>query len=167
MLRDHLVLTFRACNAKNYIDQKQVADSLLFKYFKPGQVVRYISGTVALPTRCSSGYVGNTFRQEPRPSKSTWGGMLWRDWIPERQLLMIYWIIHNLVDIEPEPPLMNARSNKGHNHCLSQIRARTAIFQNSFFPATVVFWNKLPQVIVDQTSLDAFKTALVSQHLAY
>ena len=40
---------------------------------------------------------------------------------------------------------------------------RTAIFQNSFFPATVVF----PQVAVDQTSLDAFKTALVSQHIAY
>ena len=80
---------------------------------------------------------------------------------------MIYRIIHNLVDIEPEPPFINARSNRGHNQRLSQIRARTAIFQNSYFPATVVFWNKLPQVIVDQTSMDAFKTALVSQHLAY
>jgi len=58
--RSYKVLAFRACNAKIYIDQKQVADSLLFKYFKPGQVVRYILGTVALPTRCSFGYVGNT-----------------------------------------------------------------------------------------------------------
>ena len=70
---------------------------------------------------------------------------------------MLFRIIHNLVDIEPDPPLINARSNRGHNQRLSQIRACIAIFQNSFFPATVVFWNKLPQVIVDQTSLDAFK----------
>ena len=28
-----------------------------------------------------------------------------------------------------------------------QIQVRTAIFQNSFFPSSVVFWNKLPQVV--------------------
>ena len=71
---------------------------------------------------------------------------------------ILFKIIYNLVDIEPDPPLINARSNRGHNQPLSQIRARTAIFQNSFFPATVVFWNKL---------LDAFQTALVIQHIAY
>ena len=80
---------------------------------------------------------------------------------------MLFRILYNLVDIEPDPPLNNARSNRRHNQRLSQIRTRTAIFQNSFFPATVVFWNKLPQVVVDQTSLNAFKTALVSQHTAY
>ena len=65
---------------------------------------------------------------------------------------MFFRILHNRVDIEPEHPLINDRSNRGHNQRLSQIRTRTAIFQNSF-PATVVFWNKLPQVVVDQTSL--------------
>ena len=80
---------------------------------------------------------------------------------------MLFRILYNLVDIEPDPPLNNARSNRRHNQRLSQIRTRTAIFQNSFFPATVVFWKKLPQVVVDQTSLNAFKTALVSQHTAY
>ena len=29
---------------------------------------------------------------------------------------------------------------------------------------TVVFWNKLPQVVVDQTSMDAFKTALLTKY---
>ena len=34
-------------------------------------------------------------------------------------------------------------------------------------PLGIEFWNKLPQVVVGQTSLYAFKTALVSQHTAY
>ena len=72
---------------------------------------------------------------------------------------LLFRIIHNLVDIEPDPPLINARSNRGHTQRLSPIQAHTAIVQNSFFTATVVFWNKLPQVVVDQTSLDAFKPA--------
>ena len=80
---------------------------------------------------------------------------------------MLFRILHNLVDIEPDPPLINVRSNRGHNQRLSQIRTRTVIFQNSFFPATVVFWNKLPQVVVGQTILNAFRTALYSQHTAY
>jgi hypothetical protein len=80
---------------------------------------------------------------------------------------MFFKIMHNLVDIIPDPPLINAKTVRGHNQRLRQIRARTSIFQNSFFPATIVLWNKLPQDVVDQTSLDAFQSALASQHINF
>ena len=80
---------------------------------------------------------------------------------------MFFKIMHNLVDIIPDPPLINAKTVRGHNQRFRQIRARTSIFQNSFFPATIVLWNKLPQDVVDQTSLDAFQSALASQHINF
>ena len=49
-----------AVSAKNYIDRKQVADRILFKYFLTRQVVGNISGTASLSSRCWAGYVGNT-----------------------------------------------------------------------------------------------------------
>ena len=41
-----------------------------------------------------------------------------------------------------------------------QIETRTVRFQNSFFPRTIVDWNKLPLKITSLSSLEEFKAAL-------
>ena len=51
---------------------------------------------------------------------------------------MLYKIKNNLVDVYPDPPLCDARTHRGHNQPFSQVRARTTIYQNSFFPDTII-----------------------------
>ena len=46
------------------------------------------------------------------------------------------------------------------SHAYDQIEARTVRFQNTFFPRTIVDWNKLPLTTTSQPSLDQFKEAL-------
>ena len=70
----------------------------------------------------------------------------------QQQKKQCFRIIHNLVDIIPDPLLINDKSNRGHTQRLSQIRART----NKIANRRVL--ESLPQVVVDQTC----KTALVS-----
>jgi hypothetical protein len=83
------------------------------------------------------------------------------------RITMFYKIIHNLVVITPDPSLVSAKTIRGHNQRFSQIRARTSIFQNSFFPATIVLWNNLPQVAVSQACLDAFQLGRTQQNIKY
>ena len=73
---------------------------------------------------------------------------------------MLYKIKHNLVDITPDPPLRNARTSRGNPEQLSQLYVQKNVYQNSFFPATIVLWNRLPQHVVEQPTLEGFQSAL-------
>ena len=73
---------------------------------------------------------------------------------------MLYKIKHNLVDITPDPPLRNARTSRGNPEQFSQLYVQKNVYQNSFFPATIVLWNRLPQHVVEQPTLEGFQSAL-------
>ena len=74
---------------------------------------------------------------------------------------MLYKITNNLVDITPNPPLRNARSStRGHHLQFTQMAAKKSIFQHSFYPVTIILWNRLPPEAVSQPTLVGFQTAL-------
>ena len=73
---------------------------------------------------------------------------------------MLYKIKHNLVDITPDPPLPNARTSRGNPEQFSQLYVQKNVYQNSFFLATIVLWNRLPQHVVEQPTLEGFQSAL-------
>ena len=73
---------------------------------------------------------------------------------------MLYKIKHNIVDITPDPPLRNARTSRGNPEQFSQLYVQKNVYQNSFFPATIVLWNRLPQHVVEQPALEGFQSAL-------
>ena len=66
----------------------------------------------------------------------------------------------NLVDITPDPPLRNARTASGNPQQYSQLPVQKSVYQNSFFPATIVLCNRLPQHVVEQPTLECFQSAL-------
>ena len=72
---------------------------------------------------------------------------------------MPYKITNNLVDCVPDPPLRKSRSSRQHSQQYTQIRCAKSVYQHSFFPASVIIWNRLPQSVVCQPSLDGFKAA--------
>ena len=73
---------------------------------------------------------------------------------------MLYKIKHNLVDVTTDPPLRNARTSRGNPQQFSQLYVQKNVYQNSFFTATIVLWNRLPQHVVEQPTLEGFQSAL-------
>ena len=81
----------------------------------------------------------------------------------QARLSMMYRITHQQVDIPAErylTPLDNR--TRGHNTRFMQIPTSFSGYHQSFFPGTIVLWNRLPQVAVSQTTLEAFQTHLAS-----
>ena len=72
---------------------------------------------------------------------------------------MLYKIKHNFVDITLDPPLRNVRTSRGNPQQISQLPVQKSVYQNSFFPATIVLWNRLPQHVVEQPTLEGFQSA--------
>ena len=78
-------------------------------------------------------------------------------------LIMLYKIIHNLVDIPSDKYLTFSNSRtRGHAHRLQVQHSRTNIHQNSFFQRGILLWNKLPAAAATAESLDEFKTLILS-----
>jgi hypothetical protein len=74
---------------------------------------------------------------------------------------MLYRIHHHLVDINPSESLYpTTSSTRGHNLQFTQLQARKSAYQHSFYPATIVLWNRLPASIVTQPTLEGFQLAL-------
>ena len=71
----------------------------------------------------------------------------------QTKLTMLYKIIHGQVDVTPDPPLTPSRSMRGNNQKFRQIRARTTVYQQTFFPSTIVLWNALPQAAAERAAL--------------
>ena len=77
------------------------------------------------------------------------------------RVTMFYRIYNNLVDISSSPPLRQSRSStRGHNHQFTQLSAKKSAYLYSFYPASIVLWNGLPQGVVSQPTLDGFQSAL-------
>ncbi|XP_072018615.1 uncharacterized protein [Amphiura filiformis] len=52
------------------------------------------------------------------------------------------------------------KTRRTHEEQYKIIRARTEVYKNSYFPATIPVWNKLPASIVTSTSSQTFKTKI-------
>ncbi|XP_072030407.1 uncharacterized protein [Amphiura filiformis] len=52
------------------------------------------------------------------------------------------------------------KTRRTHEQQYKIIRARTEVYKNSYFPATIPVWNKLPASIVNSTSSQTFKTKI-------
>ena len=77
------------------------------------------------------------------------------------KVTMVYRIVHQLVEIQPEPylrPLVT--SSRGHSERLYIPYCRSPAYQSSFFPNGARLWNQLPQHVVCAASVEAFKASL-------
>lgn len=78
----------------------------------------------------------------------------------DSRLAMLYKIDHQLVDVKKEQFLRSGDSRTRGGHKFYQERITSEVFRNSFFPRTVVDWNKLPSTVTAAESLDAFRASL-------
>ena len=63
------------------------------------------------------------------------------------RLHMMYPIVHGLVDKPTEPNLTPSTSmTGGHDSRFHEICTSVTIYQQSFFPRTVILWNQLPLI---------------------
>ena len=89
-------------------------------------------------------------------------GLGWRSLENQRidsRLVMFYIIIHGYVAIQKPTYFEKPQRYTRHMHplCFRQIHTFAAYYQQSFYPATIVLWNRLPSDIVLRADLDSFK----------
>ena len=79
---------------------------------------------------------------------------------------MMFRMENNLVDIQATNYLQRPQTT-GISHAAMFMRpyCRTVVYQASFFPATVVYWNALPAQLVSSPSIEAFKGGLAGLRL--
>jgi hypothetical protein len=79
------------------------------------------------------------------------------------RVIMLYEIIHNEVDINPQSYLKNQErtTRSAHPYQFQTYSPTTDYFKYSFFPQTVCIWNSLTNsMVVSGQSLDQFKTLI-------
>ena len=78
----------------------------------------------------------------------------------DARLILFFQIVNNLVAVPLPPYLQRPTRISRHINTLSYIpvRAKTNVFQSSFFPATIPIWNKLPEDLASQAKLVTFKS---------
>ena len=78
------------------------------------------------------------------------------------QLIMLFKIINNLVDIPAADYLTPAPSKTRSNHSkkILQPHTRTDTLKYSFFPRTTRLWNSLPAAVAEASDLVSFKRGL-------
>ena len=81
------------------------------------------------------------------------------------KLIMFYKIVNGdapqyLIDLLPTSVGQRNRYNVRSGYNLSLIRARTNLFNSSFFPSVIRLWNDLPPATRDAEFLDEFKSKL-------
>jgi len=84
------------------------------------------------------------------------------------QLVILYKIIHDLVDIPSDAYLSEAPARTRRNmHSLTYNHYSTSsdVFKFSFFPRTIPVWNRLPATVAEAPSLVSFKRELATLHL--
>ena len=80
------------------------------------------------------------------------------------RLLLMYKIIHDIVDVDKESYLQFAkeqRTRNSHKYKLQIQRSSKDVFKYSFFIRTATDWNSLPANIVLSDTLDDFKRELI------
>ena len=85
----------------------------------------------------------------------------WRNLAQRRadsRLVLMYKIVHGLVAIPQTQLVRPSRvSRSSHPFYFRQIQTTKNIYKYSFFPLTIVQWNKLPSSVVSLPSVDQFK----------
>ena len=74
----------------------------------------------------------------------------------DSRLTILYKIRNHLVAIDENSNLQKGTGRREYQYC--QLRADKDYTRFSFFPRTVIQWNKLPSQICLAESLDSFKT---------
>ena len=97
--------------------------------------------------------------------KAMLGNLGWRSLENRRidaRLTMFYKIVYGLITIPLPSYFVHPELYTHHTHSLSyrQIHTSTRYYQYSFFPMTVVLWNKLPADLVLVSDLDSFKAGV-------
>ena len=78
------------------------------------------------------------------------------------RLNMFYKIVNNKVEIQKNRQTHSTKRQTRHSHTKSfQIPScKTEYRKESLFPRTITDWNKLPENIINSTSLDSFKSSI-------
>ena len=78
------------------------------------------------------------------------------------QLIVLYEIVHGLIDIPPTDYLTptSSRIRTAHKYKYQQYSSWTNCFKYSFFPRTIPLWNRLPAAAAEAPSLVSFKREL-------
>jgi len=114
--------------------------------------------------RRAARYVTNRFRNtismSDMLSHLNWETMQSRR--QKQQLVMLYKVINDLVDISAETYLQrtNSRTRAAHNLRFTPYSTSTDCHKFSFFPRTIPVWNRLPATAAETPSLVSFKKEL-------
>ena len=78
------------------------------------------------------------------------------------QLIVLYKIVHGLIDIPPTDYLTQtcSRTRTVHKYKYQKYSTSTDCFKYSFFPQTIPLWNRLPGAAAEAPSLVSFKREL-------
>ena len=82
----------------------------------------------------------------------------------ELRLIMLFKIVHKLVDIDAHDILVLRpfnRVTRGHHLRFFKVSTRVNAFLYSFFPSTIKLWNVLPDSIVTITNVENFKSKIM------
>lgn len=83
----------------------------------------------------------------------------------DARLVLMYKIVHEQVAIPSAQLVRPSRiSRSSHTYTFRQLQATKNIYKYSFFPLTIVQWNKLPDSIVSLPDVDHFKLAVNKLH---
>ncbi len=75
---------------------------------------------------------------------------------------MFYKMVNGLVDIKLDDYVEKSqRVTRGHNQKYRVMAWRVAVWRDSFFPSTVTEWKDLPASVVNCTSIESFKSAVI------
>jgi hypothetical protein len=79
-----------------------------------------------------------------------------------QRLTFVYKMINDLIAVPVLDYLTRAstRTRSNHPHKFNHVQASTNQFKNSFFPRTIVDWNRLTEDTVCSSSVDSFKNKL-------
>ena len=77
------------------------------------------------------------------------------------KVVMLYKIIHGIVDIPPTQYLIpNSRDTRGHSAKYFVPSVRVLAFKYSYFPSTITLWNNLPPGTVLAPSVNCLRDRL-------
>ena len=78
----------------------------------------------------------------------------------ERKLIMMFKIVHHLVDIHASSyltPAATIQYTRGHHMRFIQPVTRIDSYLYSFFPSSIKLWNALSNYVIDSTNIKQFK----------
>ena len=126
--------------------------------------LKYINKLKAIQKRAAR-FIMSDFHRTTSVSE-TLKNLKWKSIQTEHKelcLLMLYKIIYRLVELPlPDYIIPAPRVTRGNSMKLVHPPTNVDSYKYSFFPNSISVWNKLPEEIVNATSLNKFRTLLKS-----